>query len=148
MRTLTYAAALEHISRAIGHDNVFVDAIQTINNSQKKRFVDRLIAKLGRPIEGAKIAVVTETKEARNAVGKQLAESGKIRAPERSGIWPEHVNPADGPNADIHVQTIEATKGAGFGTSLGMGVLAIIGANDPCVHSCAHKLDETTLNAT
>lgn len=50
-------AALEHISRAIGHDNVFVDAIQTVNTAQKKRFVDRLVAKLGRPIEGAKIAV-------------------------------------------------------------------------------------------
>jgi UDPglucose 6-dehydrogenase len=50
-------AALEHISRAIGHENLFVEAIQTINRNQKKRFVEKLISKLGRPIEGAKIAV-------------------------------------------------------------------------------------------
>src|SRR5437660_90918 len=50
-------AALEHISRAIGHDNLFVDVIQTINKNQKKRFVDKLAAKLGRPIEGSTIAV-------------------------------------------------------------------------------------------
>src|SRR3954464_12138522 len=46
-------AALEHISRQIGHDNLFVDTIQTINKNQKKRFVDKLAAKLGRPIEGS-----------------------------------------------------------------------------------------------
>src|ERR1051325_5862996 len=50
-------SALEHISRAVGHDNLFVDAIQTINRNQKKRFVEKLVAKLGRPIEGATIAV-------------------------------------------------------------------------------------------
>src|SRR5216683_472706 len=31
-------AALEHISRAAGHESLFVHAIQTINNNQKKRF--------------------------------------------------------------------------------------------------------------
>jgi UDPglucose 6-dehydrogenase len=50
-------AALEHISRAIGHENLFVNAIQTINKAQKKRFVEKLITKLGRPIDGATIAV-------------------------------------------------------------------------------------------
>jgi hypothetical protein len=38
-------------------------------------------------------------------------------------------NPADRPNSDLHVQTVDATKGAGFGKALGAGILAIIGAN-------------------
>jgi UDPglucose 6-dehydrogenase len=50
-------AAMEHISNAAGYKNLFVDAIQTVNKNQKKRFVDKIAAKLGRPIEGAKIAV-------------------------------------------------------------------------------------------
>src|SRR5687767_9544010 len=50
-------AAMEHISRAAGHESLFVNAIQTINKNQKKRFVDRLESKLGRPPRGAKIAV-------------------------------------------------------------------------------------------
>jgi UDPglucose 6-dehydrogenase len=50
-------AAMEHISRAAGYDNLFVNAIQTVNKNQKKRFVDKIAAKLGRPISGAKIAV-------------------------------------------------------------------------------------------
>ncbi|HEV8604313.1 MAG TPA: UDP-glucose/GDP-mannose dehydrogenase family protein [Tepidisphaeraceae bacterium] len=50
-------AALEHISRQIGHENLFVNAIQTINKAQKKRFVEKLVSKLGRPIDGATIAV-------------------------------------------------------------------------------------------
>jgi UDPglucose 6-dehydrogenase len=50
-------AAMEHISKTAGYESLFVNAIQTINKNQKKRFVDKLIAKLGRPIAGAKIAV-------------------------------------------------------------------------------------------
>jgi UDPglucose 6-dehydrogenase len=50
-------AAMEHISKSAGHESLFVNAIQTINKNQKKRFVDKIIAKLGRPIAGAKIAV-------------------------------------------------------------------------------------------
>jgi UDPglucose 6-dehydrogenase len=50
-------AALEHISRAVGHENMFVNAIQTINKNQKKRFVDKIQQKLGRPLQGANIAV-------------------------------------------------------------------------------------------
>ena len=34
-----------------------MNAIQTINKNQKKRFVDKIVEKLGRPIEGSKIAV-------------------------------------------------------------------------------------------
>jgi UDPglucose 6-dehydrogenase len=50
-------AAMEHISRAVGHDNLFVHAIQTVNTNQKRRFAEKIISKLGRPIEGATIAV-------------------------------------------------------------------------------------------
>jgi UDPglucose 6-dehydrogenase len=50
-------AALEHISRAVGHENMFVNAIQTVNRNQKIRFVDKIQKKLGRPLQGADIAV-------------------------------------------------------------------------------------------
>ena len=50
-------AAMEHISRAVGYDNLFVQTIQTINRNQKKRFVERISSKLGRPLSGASIAV-------------------------------------------------------------------------------------------
>ena len=50
-------AALEHISRAVGHESLFVHAIQTTNKNQKKRFADKIVGKLGRPIAGSKIAV-------------------------------------------------------------------------------------------
>jgi UDPglucose 6-dehydrogenase len=50
-------AAMEHISKAAGYDNLFVEAIQAVNKNQKKRFVDKIQEKLGRPIQGATIAV-------------------------------------------------------------------------------------------
>lgn len=50
-------AAMEHISKAAGHESLFVNAIQTINKNQKKRFAQKIMEKLGRPIEGATIAV-------------------------------------------------------------------------------------------
>src|SRR5215218_453198 len=50
-------SAMEHISKTAGYESLFVNAIQTINKNQKKRFVERLVAKLGRPIQGATIAV-------------------------------------------------------------------------------------------
>jgi len=50
-------AALEHISRTVGYENLFVNTIQAINKNQKRRFVDKIEKKLGRPLAGAKIAV-------------------------------------------------------------------------------------------
>ena len=50
-------AAMEHISKTAGHESLFVHAVQTVNKNQKKRFVDKIEAKLGRPINGATIAV-------------------------------------------------------------------------------------------
>jgi UDPglucose 6-dehydrogenase len=50
-------AAMEHISRQAGYESLFVHAIQTVNTNQKKRFVEKIAQKLGRPLEGSKIAV-------------------------------------------------------------------------------------------
>lgn len=50
-------SAMAHISRTVGHESLFVNAIQTTNKNQKARFVKKLVEKLGRPIEGATIAV-------------------------------------------------------------------------------------------
>jgi len=50
-------SALEHISKQVGHDNLFVSAIQAVNTNQKRRFAEKIVAKLGRPIAGAQIAV-------------------------------------------------------------------------------------------
>jgi UDPglucose 6-dehydrogenase len=50
-------AAMEHISRTAGHESLFVNAIQTTNKNQKKRFAEKIVEKLGRPIQGATIAV-------------------------------------------------------------------------------------------
>src|SRR5437763_1579725 len=50
-------AAMGPISRAVGHESLFVHAIQEVNRNQKKRFAEKIIAKLGRPISGATIAV-------------------------------------------------------------------------------------------
>jgi UDPglucose 6-dehydrogenase len=50
-------AAMEHISKQAGHESLFVHAVQTVNKNQKKRFVDKIEAKLGRPIAGNTIAV-------------------------------------------------------------------------------------------
>jgi UDPglucose 6-dehydrogenase len=50
-------AAMEHISKAVGYDSLFVHAIQQVNKNQKRRFAEKLIQKLGRPIQGATIAV-------------------------------------------------------------------------------------------
>jgi UDPglucose 6-dehydrogenase len=50
-------AAMEHISKTAGHESLFVNAVQTVNKNQKKRFVDKIECKLGRPIAGSTIAV-------------------------------------------------------------------------------------------
>src|SRR5579862_7823706 len=50
-------AALEHISRQIGHESLFVQAIQATNKNQKLRFAQKIMEKLGRPIDGSKIAI-------------------------------------------------------------------------------------------
>src|SRR5438105_7439517 len=46
-------AAVAHIRRAVGHANLFVNAIQTIKKKQKKRFAGKISQKVGRRIAGA-----------------------------------------------------------------------------------------------
>src|SRR3984957_20462124 len=48
---------MDQMSSAVGYERLFVQAIQTVNKNQKKRFADKIEQKLGRPIEGARIAV-------------------------------------------------------------------------------------------
>lgn len=50
-------AAMEHISKTAGHESLFVHAIQTTNKNQKRRFAEKIVEKLGRPISGATIGV-------------------------------------------------------------------------------------------
>jgi UDPglucose 6-dehydrogenase len=50
-------AAMEHISKTAGHDSLFVHAIQETNRNQKRRFAEKIGSKLGRPLNGATIAV-------------------------------------------------------------------------------------------
>lgn len=55
---------------------------------------------------------------------RQLGDGGKIRGPEKSAIYPEHVQAADGKYADVHVQTVDDIKAEGFGK----GLLSIVAA--------------------
>jgi hypothetical protein len=57
-------------------------------------------------------------------VTRQLGDGGKIRGPEKSAIYPEHVQAADGKYADVHVQTVDDIKAEGFGK----GLLSIVAA--------------------
>src|SRR3954466_332637 len=50
-------APIGHLSGPGGGESLFVNAIQTVNKNQKKRFVDKIECKIGRSIFGAKIAV-------------------------------------------------------------------------------------------
>jgi UDPglucose 6-dehydrogenase len=89
-------AAMEHISKQAGHDNLFVRAIQTVNENQKKRFAQKIADKLGRPIEGATIAVwglafKADTDDIRESASidviRMLVEKGaKVRAHDYKGM--------------------------------------------------------------
>src|SRR5262245_7215015 len=89
-------AAMEHISRAAGHESLFVNAIQTINKAQKKRFVDKIEEKLGRAIEGSTIAVwglafKADTDDIRESpaidvIGYLLERGASVRAHDYKGM--------------------------------------------------------------
>ena len=89
-------AAMEHISKVAGYKNLFVDAIQQVNVNQKKRFAQKIIDKLGRPIEGAKIAVwglafKADTDDIRespalNVIRYLLDGGAKVRAHDYKGM--------------------------------------------------------------
>lgn len=89
-------AAMEHISKSAGHESLFVNAIQTINKNQKKRFVDKIIEKLGRPVEGSTIAVwglafKADTDDIRESaaidvIGYLLERGASVRAHDYKGM--------------------------------------------------------------
>ncbi len=89
-------AALEHISRAVGYQNLFVDVIQQVNENQKKRFVEKIAGKLGRPLQGATIAVwglafKADTDDIRespalNVIRYLLDGGAKVRAHDYKGM--------------------------------------------------------------
>jgi RHS repeat-associated protein len=69
--------------------------------------------------DGAKRVVVAETEAARDALGKALSSDKKMRGPERSGKYAEHVNPNDGEFSDVHIETKDAAKEAGLFGAVG-----------------------------
>jgi UDPglucose 6-dehydrogenase len=89
-------AAMEHISKSAGHESLFVNAIQTINKNQKKRFADKIVEKLGRPVEGSTIAVwglafKADTDDIRESaaidvIGYLLEKGANIRAHDYKGM--------------------------------------------------------------
>ena len=89
-------AALEHISKAVGHDSLFVSAIQTTNKNQKRRFAEKIMGKLGRPIAGSKIAVwglafKADTDDIRESsaidvIGYLLEKGARVKAHDYKGM--------------------------------------------------------------
>jgi RHS repeat-associated protein len=69
--------------------------------------------------EGARRVVEAETKEARDALAKQLSTNKKARGPEKSGKYPEHVHPGEGPYEDVHVESATIISVAGATAILG-----------------------------
>jgi RHS repeat-associated protein len=94
--------------------------VARVAGRSKNKALQRIMAALDAidRADGTKRVIIAESDEARDMLAKKLSGSGKIRGPERSGIYPQHVQPADGPYADVHIQTVEDTKKAGFGKGL------------------------------
>src|SRR6478609_2309343 len=89
-------AAMEHISKTAGYESLFVNAVQTVNKNQKKRFAEKIVQKLGRPIEGATIAVwglafKADTDDIRESsaidvIGFLLEKGAHVRAHDYKGM--------------------------------------------------------------
>jgi UDPglucose 6-dehydrogenase len=113
-------AAMEHIAKAAGHESLFVHAIQTVNKNQKKRFAEKIVAKLGRPIQGSTIAVwglafKADTDDIRESasidvIEHLLANGANVRAHDYKGM--EHMK-ALFKDADIEWVNDPVTAAAG-----------------------------------
>ena len=113
-------AAMEHISRFAGHESLFVHAIQETNKNQKKRFVDRMIEKLGRPIEGATIAVwgmafKADTDDIRESpaidvIGYLLDKGATVKATDPRGM--NNMKAIFGDRVEWHSDPVSAAAGA------------------------------------
>jgi RHS repeat-associated protein len=112
--------------------------VERISGGSKNRTMARVTRALDtmNPQQGARRVVVAESEQARDGIAGQLSGSGKIHGPEQSPGFPEHVHPKDGPYKDVHVQTVEDTKKAGFGK----GLLSIIA---PTAMAAAASSDAT-----
>gem|GEM_PF-4651656 len=76
---------------------------------------------------GAKRVVEVQDSETMLELGKELSTNGKVRGPERSPGFPDHVNPQEGPFQDVHVQVQgQRTSGSGrAATSAAAGALVL-----------------------
>jgi len=113
-------AAMEHISRAAGHESLFVHAIQTVNRTQKRRFVQRLVDKLDRPIQGAIIAVwglafKADTDDIRESpaldvIADLLERGARVRATDPKAL--EHMKAVYGNRVEWFIDPVSCAAGA------------------------------------
>lgn len=115
-------AALEHISEQAGYKSLFVDAIQTVNTNQKKRFAQKIADKLGRPIAGATIAVwglafKADTDDIRESAAIDvieglIAKGARVKAHDYKGM--EHMKQMfkDEPNIEWCADPVTAATGS------------------------------------
>ena len=111
------------IVKVLSHRSNREVIVTTIRGKSKTKSIERTKKALQRidlrqRAEGTKRVVRTETAEARNALAKQLSPNGKLRGPEKSPGFPEHVHPAGGEFEDVHIETATALVGAAAGLHL------------------------------
>jgi UDPglucose 6-dehydrogenase len=114
-------AAMEHISKAVGYESLFVHAIQTVNKNQKKRFAEKIATKLGRPIQGATIAIwglafKADTDDIRESASIDvltylLAKGAMVRAHDYKGMENMRTMFKDAPIEWVH-DPVTAAAGA------------------------------------
>lgn len=113
-------AAMEHISRAAGYDNKFVEAILSINANQKKRFAQKIIDKLGKPAPGATVAIwglafKADTDDIRESaaidvIGHLLENGVHVKAYDPKGM--EHMQELFGDKVEWCVDPVRCAAGS------------------------------------
>jgi UDPglucose 6-dehydrogenase len=113
-------AAMEHISKAAGHDNLFVKAILATNKNQKKRFAQKIIAKLGKDVAGSTVAVwglafKADTDDIRESAAidviQHLLDSGvRVKATDPKGM--DHMRKVFGDKVEWCIDPVRAAAGA------------------------------------
>jgi len=68
--------------------------------------------------KGLKRVVEAQTDTARDTLAKRLSTDKKLRGPEQSRGYPEHVHPNAGPYKDVHIQTKTAIYSAAIVSAL------------------------------
>ena len=111
---------MEHISRAAGHDNLFVKAILTTNKNQKKRFAQKIIDKLGKDVAGSTVAVwglafKADTDDIRESAAidviQHLLDSGvRVKATDPKGM--DHMRKVFGDKVEWCIDPVRAAAGA------------------------------------